>query len=201
MTLQCETATASAHGIGCNDRRSNMGSVAGGQEIAEMLIYDRVLTREESERVEMYLEAKWMNRNRTGWNGTSRIAELRSPLVDHVLEVDVPADTTLEISRVTGGSQPAAAISKTGAGTLLLSGDGVSGYSGDIKLQGGSLSFPALRATPGELPAKIYAHFDASAESSLSASILKQRLERHMLRHGKTSLKKRMPLPSTGASG
>ena len=168
MTLQCATATASAHGIGCNDRRSNMGYVAGGQEIAEMLIYDRVLTREESERVEMYLEAKWMNRNRTGWNGTSRIAELRAPLAGQVLEVNVPENTALEVSRVTGGMQPSAEISKTGAGALLLSGDGASNYSGDIKLQEGSLSFPALRTTPTELPIKIYAHFDASDEASLS---------------------------------
>jgi autotransporter-associated beta strand protein len=169
ISLQCTDAIAQANGIGINDKRSNMDWVSGGQEVAELLIYDTVLTREQIELVEMYLEAKWLERNRTGWNGEARLTTLNAPEDNFEGMIDVAAGDTLEIDRVIGGGQPSAKLIKTGAGALNFEGEGLANYAGELVLSDGSLSFPSLRATPtlAELPNHIYARFDPSERSSL----------------------------------
>ncbi|MDD3544636.1 MAG: hypothetical protein PHG96_04665 [Kiritimatiellae bacterium] len=162
ISLQCTDSIAQANGIGINDKRSNMSRVSGGQEVAELLIYDTVLTREQIELVEMYLEAKWLERNRTGWNGEARLTTLNAPTDNFEGMIDVAAGETLEIDRVIGGGQPSAKLNKTGAGTLNFEGEGLANYSGELILSDGSLRFPALRATPTleGLPNHLYARFD-----------------------------------------
>ena len=169
ISLQCTNANAQANGIGINDKRSNMDWVSGGQEVAELLIYDTVLTREQILLVEMYLEAKWLERNRTGWNGEARLTTLNAPADDFAGTIDVAAGETLEIDRVIGGGQPSAKLTKTGAGTLNFEGEGLANYAGELVLSAGSLRFPALRATPtlAGLPDHLYARFDPSERSSV----------------------------------
>ena len=171
LTLQCTEASAIATGLGLNDARWNHAGDSGGFRLAEMLIYDRVLTREEIVQVEMYLEQKWFDRNRTGWNGEARLGGLALNL-DGITpvagELNVPAGTTLEVDRLEGGRATAngASVSKTGAGALVLRGAGR--YAGKLKLAAGTLSFDAPRPTPAldELPANMYFRFDASDAAS-----------------------------------
>ena len=168
LSLQCTNALAEACGIGVNDKRSAMSYVSGGQEVAELLIYDTVLTREQIEQVEMYLEQKWFGRNRTGWNGEARVGTVKAVAGSVATAVDTAAGETLEIDRVIGGDQKAS-ITKTGAGKLVFAGSGAEDYGGELILQEGVLDFPAQQAAPTAetLPPHLYARFDASEPDSM----------------------------------
>ena len=171
VSLQCTANTAQATGFGVNDKRSNMSWVSGGMQIAEVLIYDRVLTDAEVLAVEMYLESKWFGRGRTGVNGTAKLGTLSMPTSSTsptVATILVPAGETLEIGRVEGGRVKGAGIIKEGDGALVLAGAGA--YAGTMTLNAGVLSFPALKTPPADaaaLPHDLYARFDASAPDSL----------------------------------
>ena len=169
LSLACTSATAESNGIGINDKRRDMSGVSGGQEVAEVLIYDTVLTREQIERVEMYLEQKWFGRNRTGFNGAARVEVVNASTDNLATIVDVPTGEALEIGRIQGGSQPQAKMTKTGGGTLMFVGEGARNYTGELVLDAGKVEFPSLRATPtlAQLPARLYARFDPSETSSM----------------------------------
>lgn len=168
LSLQCQTATAEASGIGVNDKRADMSYVSGGQEVAELLIYDRVLTREECVLVEMYLEQKWFKRNRTGWNGTARVGTASAVAKNVTTVVNAAEGETLEIDRVIGGNLNAS-ITKTGVGNLVFAGEGAESYGGELILQEGVLDFPPQEEVPtvATLPPHLYARFDASDLGSM----------------------------------
>ena len=172
LSLQCTAATACATGLGINDGRNNHLRDSGGFRLAEMLIYDKVLTEEQIKQVELYLEQKWFGRNRAGWNGEARVgsvlldSDATTPVVG---TVNVPAGTTLTVERLEGGRLAAkgAVVRKVGAGALELR--GAERYTGTVKLEEGSLKFGALKPTPvfADLPKGMYVHFDASDANSL----------------------------------
>jgi hypothetical protein len=69
LALNPAEAVQFAEGVGCGycdnvDARTS----SGGQAIAELLIFDKVLTDEESAKVVAYLENKWLT-PAAGWNG------------------------------------------------------------------------------------------------------------------------------------
>ena len=167
VSLQCADNTAETLGLGVDLLSSSDSS--GSELIAEMLIFDEVLTREQIEPIEMYLQQKWFGRGRAGWNGDARLGVLVPHQQAYTGEIDVTADETLEISRVQGGSH-AGALRKTGAGALALSDDGVKNYTGDLVLEEGKLEFGALRTAPASVDAladHLYARFDPSVTESL----------------------------------
>ena len=118
ISLQCGDNNAETLGLGVDTLHKQ--DTSGCELIAEMLIFDEVLTREQIEPVEMYLQQKWFGRGRAGWNGDAKLGVLVPHQESFKGEVAVSAGETLEISRVQGGAHAGAELKKTGAGTLAL---------------------------------------------------------------------------------
>ena len=163
-------ASAQATGIGFNDGR--MKGRSGGQKIAEMIIYDKILTDAERGQVEAYLQAKWFGHTPRGWNGNAALALLRAHTnatidtsVGIVTTVDTPPNETLAIGRLKGVRHNKSAFLKTGEGTLAL-GD-ASTYGGVVRVSGGSLTF-GRRPLPTSLPTNAIIHLDASAGNAFA---------------------------------
>ena len=106
---------ASINLIGGKDRIAQ-GVRWGGQQVAEQLVYDRVLTPEERRRTIAYLMKKWKDEDASG-AGPIRLAAMRfadgTPAV-----VDSVAGTTVEVGAVSGGD---GSFVKKGAGTAAVS--------------------------------------------------------------------------------
>ena len=170
-----------ATGLGLNDAR--MSKFSGGMKIAEMLIFDKILTHEQCEKIEDWLALKWFNRSRLGVNANAQISELSSYRDDWVprsrpIEFDIPENEKLIIGRNLAGRggnagpnydpiptvTNLASLVKRGKGTLILK-DTI-GYQGYVRLQEGSLEVPQ-KEVPTSLPHNAYLHFDASNEESL----------------------------------
>ena len=158
-----------ATGLGMN--YTAVPDVSGGFKVAEMLIYDKALTVEETALVEAYLGRKWLGRNPRGMNGNAQIGMVRAThgkdgrAYAFDVEMSVPADETLTVGRFAGGrgaGEPG--ILKTGEGTLEICGAG--DFCGSVKMSGGSLAFTG-REIPDALPRDVYIHFDASDPASL----------------------------------
>ena len=163
-------ASAQATGIGFNDGR--MSGRSGGQKIAEMIIYDKILTDAERGQVEAYLQAKWFGHTPRGWNGNAVLASLRAHTnatidtsVGIIVSVDTPPNETLTIDRLKGVRHKQSALLKSGAGTLAL-GD-ASTYGGVVRVSGGSLAFKR-RPIPTSLPTNAIVHLDASAADAFA---------------------------------
>ena len=152
-----------------NYPNSNMG----GQRVAEMLFFNKVLSNAEQRQVEEYLHAKWFAPQR-GYDGNAHVGRLRvsknaDSMVGQVATLQVPAGEKLTVDRVQGGRGEGAALVKTGAGAIEF-GD-LSDYTGTLKLEGGTLAFtrkpvPALANLP-----EPYLHFDASAPDALEGYV------------------------------
>lgn len=167
----------SATGVGLGDTTSSGRSASGGMRIAEMVIYDRNLTDGERKSVEAYLAKKWFGESLVGYNGRSRIGDVRLwksgwQQSDKPLDMtaDVPSGEVLEIERLRGGHGRAAssfqepALTKDGEGTLKI-GDG-SENGLDISLKKGTLAFER-RSVPTSAPARPLLHLDASKADSV----------------------------------
>ena len=158
-----------ATGLGMNDSR--IYQVSGGFKVAEMLIFGRPLSGEETERVEAYLNSKWFARNARGWNGNAIVSRVRSfknasgrPTATS-LPVEVADGEKLTIGRLAGGRGIGApSVVKTGSGALEI-GDATA-YGGSVTLAEGSLEF-TRREIPTALPHDAYLHFDPSNPDSL----------------------------------
>jgi hypothetical protein len=156
-----------ATGLGMNDSR--ISAVSGGFKVAEMLIYDKRLTLDETKRVEAYLNAKWFSRNEAGFNGNATIGRVRSfknasgAPTKVELPVEAAAGETLTIGKLTGGRGPGSAVIKTGEGALEI-GDATA-YGGNVVLEAGSLAF-TRKEMPTELPHDAFIHFDPSDSAS-----------------------------------
>ena len=179
IALNPTAATQYAEGVGCGYCENvDAGSSCGGQAIAELLIFDRSLTAEESEKVVAYLENKWLI-PAPGWNGNAQIswisvggaasgasgdAAYSSPMAGIGIPVDVPQDERLTICRLHGGRalpEKPHTLEKTGAGTLFI-GDGRQ-FGGVVEVGAGVLELggkpiPAFES----LPDGAAIHFDAS---------------------------------------
>ncbi len=108
---------------------------SGGQRLAEVLIYDRVLTEEERQTVEVYLMRKWLG----GSGGTrARAADL---VVSGTGGVQTPhASVTVPFERITGSGT----LTKLGAGTMLVEAPEL--FNGTLALAEGTFTVDGLAA-------------------------------------------------------
>ncbi len=167
LSLVFSSETGSANGLGINDTRN--ADRSGGQQIAEMIFFGEKLTDDQRIAVEAYLMKKWFGRTRMGSNARAELGELSvrnsagSPTADFVT-AEIPEGETLTARKVTGGYR-GGAITKTGAGTLVMG--NASDYTGAIKVQEGTLRFTQY-AYSEALPANSFLHLDASLEDTLT---------------------------------
>jgi len=108
---------------------------SGGQRLAEVLIYDRVLTEEERQTVEVYLMRKWL-----GGSGGMRVraADLT---VSGTGGVQTPhASVTVPFERITGSGT----LTKLGAGTILVEAPEL--FNGTLALAEGTFTVDGLAA-------------------------------------------------------
>ncbi len=160
-----------AYGIGLGNQTVNPPD-NGGQKIAEMYFFDKVLTAAERGAVENYLLHKWFGRSLPGWDGDARAGMLR-PFKDGVVaegKVNITANVAVgeKVSVATlKGGRWGATFTKTGAGTLSV--DTAEHYGPGITLNGGTLEFPRASTNGTALPGGgVLLHFDASNASSLT---------------------------------
>ncbi|MBE6395945.1 MAG: hypothetical protein E7046_02940 [Lentisphaerae bacterium] len=166
IALPAQDATAAASGLGLGDTRREKYWYSGGMKVAELMIFDRVLSAGEIVELEVWLQKKWFNRTVEGRGGNARISRLfsRTSGSDGAKTVlEVPEGETLSVGRLEGARGIGAAVVKRGAGTLSIK--EASGYAGTLRMAGGNLEF-SKRPIPSlsELPER-YLHFDATDES------------------------------------
>ena len=172
----CPVLLPQATGIGINDTRSIYRDSSGGMRIAEMVIYGKVLTAAERQKVEAYLVKKWFGRSIRGHNGNARIGDVRVWKSGWLqgdlpnLTVSAPAGERLTIERLRGGrgrSKPEnrkPTLIKDGAGALVIGEARENGL--EIELRQGTLAFER-RAVPTNLPWGVFFHVDASKIETL----------------------------------
>ena len=185
LAVQPTAAALTALGLGMGDARSGSYSrnrASGGFKVAEMIVFNRLLTEEEIQDVLAYLRTKWLARAPRDYNGRTDVDYMRVYKADTAhnqpglsFGLDVAADETLTVWDLDGGrirTTSATALddyglTKTGAGTLSLV--DASGYGNRIDLREGTLAFPAkpVPASLGAFPVAV--HFDASAASTVEA--------------------------------
>lgn len=164
-------ANVDAAGLGCGDSRWNP-SRCGGMMVAEMLIFDRVLTDAEALRVHAYLVQKWFGRATDGVTARElsllKDVSLNSGFKNTgvAYTVDVPTGDTLVVQELMGGRRNGALL-KTGEGTLRLG--NAAPYTGRLTLSGGTVEVAARPST--ELPTRgLFVHLDASRADSLETT-------------------------------
>lgn len=169
--------TLETHGIGVGDCNScDYSRTCGGQAIAELLIFDSVLSETDVEKLIAYLSKKWLSKEHSGEDGVGRMAALNisdglsSPGSGVAATVNVPVDETLTIDQVRGGRAKSTlalpSIVKNGAGSLII--NDAADFGGEVKLQAGTLAFTAKAVPTFEhLPAGMTLHLDPSDTSTL----------------------------------
>lgn len=168
MSFMPTNADLRATGFGVSRETGYGYGYAGGFSVAEMMIFDTLLTTPEVEEIEAYLQNKWFGRQPAGRGGNARIGWLHvagkeSKVGD--ISADVASGDTLTVDRLQGG-RLGATLTKTGAGRLVLR--EVSRFGGDVAVESGTVAFPAKPVpTLAELPADAFAHFDASDLTTL----------------------------------
>jgi hypothetical protein len=184
LAFQTADATCNAEGVGCGNCNSLDASyTCSGQAIAELMIFDRVLTDDEVTRMTVYLEHKWLGRTTPGWNGDAKLSWMeiggaasttgenafQSPAPGIAVPVEVGADESLTIGRLNGGRAMSLRhqLLKTGAGALKL-GD-ARDFGGTVALRGGKLTMGGKTVPAFEdLPSGLALHLDASDLSSIT---------------------------------
>ena len=137
QVLAMQTGGGKCVYIGCTHDDAPIGNVgaAGGMVVAEIAIYQRVLTEEELKDASAYLAAKWLGRETPGYAKTAdrvSVPDVRKIVSTGQACIYVPYAQTSLVSRI-DAQMP---LIKTGGGTLeILSADGAS----NIKVQEGSV--------------------------------------------------------------
>ena len=162
-------------GIGCTQKWYK--SYSGGMKIAEMLIFDKVISEADLRKIGVWLQKKWFNRAPAGYNGRAQVASVRayynttgSTARNAVVDLTVDAGDTLEIGSFTGGRAHAdktpADLRKMGEGTLQIR--DIRDYNGNVTLAGGTFRMAAKRPVPtvDELPKGIFVRIDPSVDES-----------------------------------
>ena len=172
------SADAVATGIGIGDTRDAGHPNTGQQRIAEMLIFDEVLSVAMVEKIETYLNEKWFGRKSAGQNGKAHIGTLRSLTPSNNSDettgletiVDVASKEVLMVDRLEGGRGLKSVIRKTGDGELSVK--DAKEYGGRIALAGGTLRVfnKKIPSSIEKLVTNCYYHADASVVSSVSIS-------------------------------
>lgn len=181
VSLLPKAADLTASGLGMNDTR--VTAFSGGFRVAEMLIFDRVLTTAECKLLETWLKGKWLGRADRGVNGNAYLSLLRPHQTAMIqwgfaTTVNVPADEKLTLGRLEGGygdvgaspdaNDGGASIVKSGAGTLELG--EMKTFSAPVKVGGGTVAV-SRKPIPETLPYGLYLDFDASADGALETSV------------------------------
>lgn len=179
VAMNPTSAALTADGVGCgNPNKLSEDTTCGGQAIAELIVYDRVLEDSEIQAVIGYLESKWLKGRRRGRDGRADISWIiaggvRNTLVSssatgfHAapgieIPVEVPAGEELRIGRMNGGRAPAGnaqTLRKTGEGPVSFG--EARDYGGEIALEEGALHME-LESVPTALPAEAKIRFDFS---------------------------------------
>lgn len=171
-------ATLTSYGVGMGNIDNTDESVSsGGQKIAELLIFDRVLTDAESRELVAYLERKWFGRDTAGQDGLASVAWLAlgsrwdsPPDVPQTVTLDVPADQTLTLERLDGGRGNGAGptVAKTGAGTLAVG--AAESFGGRLGVRAGTLKATGAKAVPtfDRLAPYLTLHLDPSDADALT---------------------------------
>lgn len=172
IAFETDVASFDATGLGVGDSRNSFQTRSAGMRIAEMMIFDSILTEAQLRRANVYLQQKWLNRAQRGWNGNANVGIVRLyPQNSVSVELNAPAGETLSVGTLRGGfhGEPTDVnrrFVKTGAGALKV-GD-ASNYTGPIEVREGTLAL-ARKSVPtvDELPMGVYVRFDASDPACL----------------------------------
>ncbi|HNX35605.1 MAG TPA: hypothetical protein PKM57_13310 [Kiritimatiellia bacterium] len=133
------------------DRDSCPGR-GGGQRLAEVLIYDRLLTERERQQTENYLNRKWFGRSAAG-------AGFGTVSVEDGAEVSAEV-VPLVVNRLLG----VGTIVKSGSDTLTLS--DTTGFTGTVEVTGGALNL-AVPAAPLAPPSNTHFWVDAAKAGTI----------------------------------
>ena len=174
VALNPNTATLEAHGVGVGDCHSPYHVyTTGGQSIAELMIFDDVLSDADIRKLIVYLNRKWLGDGFSGFNGNGRLSSLTMSDASSNLgagataTIEVPSGEALTVDQVRGGcGSTAPQVIKTGAGSITVNDAG--DFGGDIRLNAGKLAFSA-KEVPAfwELPADMTLCFDPSDTNTL----------------------------------
>ena len=130
----------------------------GGQRLAEVIVYDRLLSEAERIETEEYLTAKWFGDTRWDADGKDPLLTDINAQGDRTL--GTPDTGTVTLGHLTGSGK----LTKNGASTLEVT--DAHDYMGTLVLGGGSLKFKAS-AVPVEPAADAFFHVDASVTNSV----------------------------------
>jgi hypothetical protein len=129
----------------------------GGQRLAEVIVYPRLLSDAERRDVEAYLARKWFGAPTSGYaGGKVEINDLSA----EGGTVDLPTDTEVSIRRYAG----AADVRKTGDGVLSIS--DLSALSGAVVVSNGTFILAGKPAQAGLPENGMLMHMDASVTGS-----------------------------------
>jgi len=148
--IEIQTSGSTAANLFAADR--NFGARLGGQRLAEVLVYDRVLNESERQQTEMYLNKKWFGRNFAG-AGLGTVAVVNGS----GLEADA---VPMTVNTLIG----AADIIKSGDQVLTLT--DTTSYTGIVEVTGGTLNL-AVPAAPLAPPPNTLFWVDASRPGTL----------------------------------
>jgi hypothetical protein len=184
MALNPTEATIVSDGLCGNPYYQNEFVSSGGQSIAELMIFDRVLEDRDITNLVVYLERKWFGVSPAGFNGEAEISWLEIggkkpphgqdaanyPCAGVEVPVEVKPGDRLTINRLTGGRSTKDSkhrLVKTGDGELRLCDAG--NFGGTVALEEGTLVLGGKKIPEfGELAPALCLHFDPSEESSMT---------------------------------
>ena len=140
--------------------RNNTGR-SGGQRLAEVIVYNRVLTEKERRDTEAYLMRKWLNRVAPGYGAADMPQIGAVSYAGASLAVRVDGDGAAAIGQLSGGGS----VVKSGSGTLTL-GSGSRGFAGAVQVAEGAVAAAsAALDVPAAFPVF---HVDASQTNTMT---------------------------------
>ncbi|MBQ9739742.1 MAG: autotransporter-associated beta strand repeat-containing protein, partial [Kiritimatiellae bacterium] len=184
IALNPVSADAVVHGLCGNCDNHDEACSSGDQGIAELMLFDRVLSDSDITNLIVHLERKWLGRSPVGYNGNASISWLeiggaKPPHGSNAANypqngVDVPVTVssgdTLTVDRLTGGRSSVDRkhrVVKDGSGTLHLK--EASSFGGTVNVREGTLAVGA-RPTPAlsDLAPGLCLRFDPSESGSVT---------------------------------
>ena len=174
VSLQPTEASLNAHGVGLGAIGSYpfASNFSGGQRIAELIIYDQVISDDDRAAIEGYLQRKWFGRDARGFGANAVVDTVRVARNAYesyesngaVAKAVVGEGETLTVKRLFGGRGGWSSFNVSGGGTLKLG--TASEYQGPVRSSGARFAFDR-RVTPSALPAGAIAHFDVTDAESI----------------------------------
>ena len=184
IALNPLSADIVAHGLCGNCEHHDEIYSSGDQGIAELMLFDRILSDSDITNLIVHLEKKWLGVSTVGYNGNASIPWLEigganPPHGSHAANypqdgVDVPitvsSGDTLTVNRLTGGRSTIDRkhrIVKEGSGTLRL--NEATSFGGTVNVREGTLSV-GVRPTPAlsDLAPGLCLRFDPSEGDSVT---------------------------------